>query len=73
MGKPCTNRVGGRWPTEPSQGPAQQDKHKKRPKILIVYTWPPKVCKIIALMAVILGLGLLFYILLGFRHCNLKP
>ena len=27
---------------------------------------PPKVCKIIAFMAVIMGLGLLFYILLGF-------
>ena len=31
-------------------------------------TWTPKVCKIMALMAVIMGLGLLFYILLGFRH-----
>ena len=30
-------------------------------------TWTPKVCKIMAFMAVILGLGLLFYILLGFR------
>ena len=30
-------------------------------------TWIPKVCKIMAFMAVILGLGLLFYILLGFR------
>ena len=28
---------------------------------------PPKVCKIMALMAVIMGLGLLFHILLGFR------
>ena len=27
----------------------------------------PQVCKIMAFMAVILGLGLLFYILLGFR------
>ena len=27
----------------------------------------PKVCKIMAFMAVILGLGLLFYVLLGFR------
>ena len=27
----------------------------------------PKVCKIMAFMAVIVGLGLLFYILLGFR------
>ena len=31
------------------------------------FTWTPKVCKIMALMAVIMGLGLLFYILLGFR------
>ena len=29
--------------------------------------WTPKVCKIVAFMAVIMGLGLLFYILLGFR------
>ena len=27
----------------------------------------PKVCKIMAFLAVIMGLGLLFYILLGFR------
>ena len=30
-------------------------------------SWTPKVCKIMALMAIIIGLGLLFYILLGFR------
>ena len=30
-------------------------------------TWTPKVCKIMAFMAVIMGLGLLFYLLLGFR------
>ena len=30
-------------------------------------TWTPKVCKIMAFRAVIMGLGLLFYILLGFR------
>ena len=42
-----------------------------------VYTWTPKVCKIMVLMAIILGVGLLFYILLGFRYmqilssCNL--
>ena len=30
-------------------------------------TWTPKVCKIMALMAIIMGLGLLFYILLGLR------
>ena len=32
-----------------------------------VCTWTPKVCKIMAFMAVIRPLGLLFYILLGFR------
>ena len=31
-------------------------------------TWTPKVCKIMTFMAIILGLGLLFYILLGFRY-----
>ena len=31
-------------------------------------TWTPKVCKIMAFMAIIWGLGLLFYILLGFRY-----
>ena len=31
-----------------------------------VGTWTPKVCKIMALMAIIMGLGLLVYILLGF-------
>ena len=30
-------------------------------------TWTPKVCKIMAFMAIFLGLGLLFYILWGFR------
>ena len=30
-------------------------------------SWTPKVCKIMAFMAVIMGLGLLFYILWGFR------
>ena len=34
----------------------------------IPYTWTPKVCKIMALMAVFMGLGLVFYILLGFRY-----
>ena len=28
-------------------------------------TWAPKVCEIMAFMAILLGLGLLFYILLG--------
>ena len=30
-------------------------------------TWTPKACKIMAFMAFIMGLGPLFYILLGFR------
>ena len=40
---------------------------------------PPKVCKIMAFMAAIMAVGLLFYILLGFRkglsrdRLNLKP
>ena len=32
-----------------------------------VDTWTPKVCKIMAFMAIIWGLGLLFDILLGLR------
>ena len=32
-----------------------------------VATWAPKVCKIMAFRAVIVGLGRLCYILLGFR------
>ena len=31
------------------------------------FTGTPKVCKIMALMAVIMGIGLLCYILLGYR------
>ena len=31
------------------------------------FTWTPKVCKIMALMAIIKGFELSFYILLGFR------
>ena len=34
----------------------------------ILTTWTPKVCKIMAFWAIIRGLGLLFYILLGFRY-----
>ena len=30
-------------------------------------TWTPKLCKIMAFMAVLMGLGPLFYILFGFR------
>ena len=40
--------------------------------IPIIHTWTPKVCKIMASMASIMGLGLLFYLLLGFRY-NPKP
>ena len=35
--------------------------------VAIRFTWTPKVCKIMAFRAVIMGLGLLFYVLLGFR------
>ena len=35
---------------------------------LPLYIWTPKVCKIVAFMAALKGLGLLFYILLGFRY-----
>ena len=36
-------------------------------------TWTPKVCKIMAFMAIISGLGLLFYILLGSgRVCTVQ-
>ena len=37
-------------------------------QIAIIHTWTPKVSKLMALMAIIMGLGLLFYILLGFRY-----
>ena len=33
-------------------------------------TWNPKVYKMMAFMAIIRGLGLLFYILLGFRNAK---
>ena len=35
---------------------------------IMTITRTPKVCKIMAFMATIRGLGLLFYILLGFRY-----
>ena len=35
---------------------------------MAAFTWTPKVCKVMAFMAIIRGLGLLFYILLGFRY-----
>ena len=34
---------------------------------LLRLTWTPKVCKIMAFMAIIRGFGLLFYLLLGSR------
>ena len=37
-----------------------------------IHTWTPKVGKIMAFMAIIRGLGPLFYILLGFRYL-LRP
>ena len=46
-----------------------------RPKLSILSpTWTPEVCEIMAVMALIMGLGLFFYILLGSRHTlNPKP
>ena len=43
---------------------------KNEPQVsvdVIIATWTPKVCKIMAFIAVIMGLGLFFYMLLGFR------
>ena len=40
--------------------------------VVLWCTSAPKVCKIIAFMAIIMGLGLLFYILLGFRYVFLR-
>ena len=37
------------------------------PSVRIMITWTPKVCKIMAFMAVIMVLGPLFHILWGFR------
>ena len=36
--------------------------------LLPLYTWSPRVCKIMAFMAVLKGLGLSCCILLGFRY-----
>ena len=41
-------------------------------RIRIRTTWTPKVCKIMAFRAIILGLGLFFYILLGLRYGGQK-
>ena len=38
----------------------------------VITTWTPKVGKIIAFWAVIMGLGPFFYILLGFRNSKVK-
>ena len=40
------------------------------PESCIVTTCAPKVCKIMAFMAIIMRLGLLFYIRLGFRKAQ---
>ena len=39
----------------------------RRTSTVVLGTWTPKVCKIMVFMVVIMGLGLLCYILLGFR------
>ena len=38
----------------------------------LMFTWTPKVCNILALRAILRGLGRLFYILLGFRYCSIQ-
>ena len=43
--------------------PGKDYKHRKLSPV--ISTWTPKVCRIMAFMAVIRGLGLLFYILFG--------
>ena len=35
---------------------------------IVMRTWTPKVCRVMAFMAIIMGLRLLSYILLGFRY-----
>ena len=47
--------------------PAPRRKSLRPPSATALLPGPPKVCKIMAFMAIIGGFGLLFYILLGFR------
>ena len=45
----------------------QETRSRSAETLAYTSTWTPIVCKIIAFMAVIMGLRLSFYILLGFR------
>ena len=56
-------------PSEPQPGPPEIPPDCKASQCSpeTAYLDPQKVCKIIALVAVILGLGLFFYMLLGLR------
>ena len=47
--------------------PCKTEKPKSRSLILIDPTWTSKVCKITAFRAIIMGLALAFYILVGLR------
>ena len=47
-------------------------KNPKPETLKTTSTWTPKVCKIMAFMAVISGLGPLFYILLGSRYHTVR-
>ena len=42
-------------------------------KYYLGFTWTPKLCKIMALRTILRGLGLLFYILRGFRAGGFRP
>ena len=45
----------------------QRTSKSKGSKLGFGFTWTPKVCKIMAFIAMFMGLRLLFYLLLGFR------
>ena len=66
----CDGRVKLGWAGIDESPPANN-----MPPVLEWYyignTLTPKVCKTMAFMAVIMGLGLLFYLLLGFRYFSL--
>ena len=63
--KPSNSKTLSRWAFNVK--PRTRTTADLNPKPYLNPTWTPKVCKIMACMAVILGLGLLFHILLGFR------
>ena len=55
------------FPPEPQDSNMMILGNKNPGEYFIIITWTPKVCKIMAFVAISLGLGLLFYILLVFR------